>query len=351
MIAGVPMRPFLACRVSRVIPLGLLILAVSCGGDSNNPNPTTNQGKTTYAVDLSNNFELLFHSASPGTVDRKVAITGLPAENRIVGIDFRPADGKLYGVGNDSRVYVLDTITAVATAIGSTAFTPALAGEHFGMALDPTTDEIRIQSAETGQNLRLDPATGLAVADDAVLAYATGDPSEAEGPSIAATAISTSSGAVTTYGIDWLLDALVMMPDPRMGRSRQSASPGVSTSPCAALDMGDAGILCATMTIGQLNQLFIMNLTTGAATGLGEINVVASIQSIAVAPGGSATDKEMSVDRSPTDIHHAMGLTVGEDRRSPAELTASCSLSSARRSAVTRLTVSSVSWSQNGLPK
>jgi hypothetical protein len=307
------MRPLLVCRVSRVMQLGLLILSVGCGGDSNNPNPTTNQGKTIYAVDLSNNFEL-FHSASPGTVDRKVAITGLPAENRIVGIDFRPADGKLYGVGNDSRVYVLDTITAVASAIGSSAFTPALAGEHFGMALDPTTDQIRIQSAETGQNLRLDPVTGQAVADDAVLAYVTGDPNETEGPSIAATAVS-SSGAATTYGIDWLLDALVMMPDPTDGQVTTIGSTAVSTSPCAALDMGDDGVLYATMTIDQLNQLFTMNLSTGAATGLGEINVVASIQSIAVAPGGSATDREMSVGRA-TAIHHAMGPVGGGSPKS-----------------------------------
>ncbi|HEX5575449.1 MAG TPA: DUF4394 domain-containing protein [Gemmatimonadales bacterium] len=308
------MRPLLACRVSRVIQLGLLILSVGCGGDSNNPNPT-NQGKTIYAVDLSNNFEL-FHSAAPGTVDRKVAITGLPAENRIVGIDFRPADGKLYGVGNDSRVYVLDTLTAVASPIGSTAFTPALAGEHFGMALDPTTDQIRIQSAETGQNLRLDPVTGQAVADDAVLAYVTGDPNETEGPSIAATAVSTSSGASTTYGIDWLLDALVMMPDPTDGQVTTIGATGVSTSPCAALDMGDDGVLYATMTIDQLNQLFTMNLSTGAATGLGEINVVASIQSIAVAPGGSATDREMSVVRSPAAIHHARGPVGGGSPKS-----------------------------------
>jgi hypothetical protein len=307
------MHPLLACRVFRVIPLGLLILAVSCGGDNNNnPNPN-NQGQTIYAVDLSNNFEL-FHSGSPGTVDRKLAITGLPADNRIVGIDFRPADGKLYGVGNDSRVYVLDTITAVATAIGSIAFTPALAGEHFGMALDPTTDEIRIQSAETGQNLRLDPATGQAVSDDGVLAYVTGDPNETRGPSIAATAVGTSSAAATTtYGIDWVLDDLVMMPDPANGQVTTIGSTGVSTSACAALDMGDDGVLYATMTVDQTNQLYTMNLGTGAATGLGEINVVASIQSIAVAPGGGPVPaKELSLGRSPPTTHRAMGLTAGE---------------------------------------
>jgi hypothetical protein len=102
-----------------------------------------------------------------------------------------------------------------------------------------------------------------------------------------------------------------MMPDPANGQVTTIGSTGVSTSPCAALDMGDDGLLYASMTIEAVNQLFTMNLSTGAATGLGEINVVASIQSIAVAPGGSATVQEL-VGKPATTTHHAMGLTAGE---------------------------------------
>jgi len=43
------------------------------------------------------------------------------------------------------------------------------------------------------------------------------------------------------------------------------------------------------MTINTANQLYTMNLSTGAATSLGAIPVVASIQSIAVAPGAAAS--------------------------------------------------------------
>jgi hypothetical protein len=263
----------------------LITLALAaCGGDSNEPNPSPAQGKTIYAVDLSNNFAL-FHSGSPGTVNRKLAITGLLVGDRIVGIDFRPSDGKLYGVGTDSRVYILDTVTAVASPVGTT-FTPALDGDHFGLVLNPTTDEIRIQSAETGQNLRLDPATGQVVATDAVLAYATGDPNAGTAPAVAATAIGTGTGAAT-YGIDWLLDVLVVMPDASNGQVSTVGSTGVSTAPCAALDLGDDGVLYASMTTSGINHLYTMNLSTGAAASLGEIDVVASIQSIAVAPGGA----------------------------------------------------------------
>jgi hypothetical protein len=274
-------------RPSLATPAVLITLALGCGGDSSGPNPPPAQGKTIYAVDLSNNFEL-FHSGSPQTVNRQVAITGLLVGDRIVGIDFRPADGKLYGVGTDSRVYVVDTVTAVASPVGP-SFTPALDGDHFGLAIDPTTDEIRIQSAESGQNLRLNPATGEVVATDAVLAYATGDPNAAETPHIAATAVTTTPGAATTYGIDWFLDELVIMPTATDGQVTTIGSTGVFTAACAALDMGDDGVLYASM-FNQANQLYTMNLSTGAATSLGAIgDVVSSIQSIAIAPDAAAS--------------------------------------------------------------
>lgn len=253
-----------------------LTLVAGCGDDGSGPNPPP-VGRTIYAVDLSNNFAL-FHSGSPGTVDRRIAIGGLPDGERIVGIDFRPSDGNLYGVGTDSRVYILDTVTAVATAVGA-AFTPAVSGEHFGMVIDPATDEIRLQSAESGQNLRLDPATGQVVAADAVLAYAAGDPNEAEAPALVATGVTTGPAA---YGIDWLLDVFVVAADPASGQVTTVGSTGISTAPCAGLDAGSDGVMYATMTTSGINNLYTMDLSSGAATLVGEIDLVASIQSIAI---------------------------------------------------------------------
>ena len=55
-------------------------------------------------------------------------ITGLSAGVKIMAIDFRPATGQLYGVGNDSRIYVINPKTGAARAIGAGPFTPAIAG-------------------------------------------------------------------------------------------------------------------------------------------------------------------------------------------------------------------------------
>lgn len=282
------MRPFAAARSSLGLTACLvaLTLVVGCGSDSSGPNPPPAQGQTIYAVDLANHFTL-FHSASPGTVDRDLAITGLLTGDRIVGIDFRPVDGKLYGVGTDSRVYTVDTVTAVASPVGMT-FTPALNGEHFGVVLDPATDRIRIQSAESGQNLRLDPTTGQVTDEDAALVYAFGDPNEASTPAIAAAAVTTGA-AGATYGIDWLLDVFVVTSDPNNGFVTTVGSTGVVTAACAALDVGVDGVVYASMTIGGVNTLYTMNVSTGAATLVGAIPVVPSIQSIAIAPGSPAS--------------------------------------------------------------
>jgi Domain of unknown function (DUF4394) len=282
------MLPFATVRLSLRLTACLVpvTLAVGCGSDSSGPNPPPAQGHTIYAVDLANHFTL-FHSASPGTVDRDLAITGLLTGDRVVGIDFRPADGKLYGVGTDSRVYTVDTVTAVASPVG-TSFTPALNGEHFGVVLDPATDRIRVQSAETGQNLRLDPATGQVTDEDATLAYAAGDANEASTPAIAATAVTTGPA----YGIDWLLDEFVVMSDPSNGQLVSVGSTGVTTAVCAALDAAADGVVYASMTTSGVNNLYTMNVSTGAATLLGTIDVVPSIQSIAIAPGVAATTSD-----------------------------------------------------------
>src|SRR5690348_12990411 len=46
-----------------------------------------------------------FNTATPGTINATVPITGLAGGDTIVGLDFRPATGQLYGLGSGSRLY------------------------------------------------------------------------------------------------------------------------------------------------------------------------------------------------------------------------------------------------------
>jgi hypothetical protein len=138
-----------------------------------------------YALD-NGNYLLMFGTESGEAISRKVKITGLPILKRMIGIDFRPSNRKLYGVGNDSRVYLIDTLSGAATAVNSTPFTPSIISSfdiHFGMDFDPITDRIRLISNELGGNWSIDPDNGTAVMGKTPR-YADGDANAGKRPKI-----------------------------------------------------------------------------------------------------------------------------------------------------------------------
>jgi hypothetical protein len=159
---------------------------------SDDPPPTDDppqapapQGSVIYALDNGNRL-LVFGTESGSTISRMVNISGMPILKRMIGIDFRPSNRKLYGVGNDSRVYVIDTLSGAATPVGSGPFSPSIISSfdiHFGMDFDPATDRIRLISNELGGNWSIDPDDGTAIAGKSPR-YAAGDPNEGETPHI-----------------------------------------------------------------------------------------------------------------------------------------------------------------------
>ena len=140
-----------------------------------------------YAVDDSNNL-LSFDSATPGTIQGNIPITGLQPSENILGIDFRPATGQLYALGSASRLYIINPTSGAATAVGSAgSFT--LSGSVFGFDINPVTDRVRVLS-DSDQNISLNPNDGTLASTDGSLAYAPGDPNNAADPNITAAAFS-----------------------------------------------------------------------------------------------------------------------------------------------------------------
>ena len=97
------------------------------------------------------------------------------ADHRAAGAEayrrhrFPPVDRGLYGVGNDSRVYVLDTLTGAATPVGSAPFTPEIDffEVHFGVGFDPQ-ERLRLIVAESGANYSISADDGTAVVQTSV---------------------------------------------------------------------------------------------------------------------------------------------------------------------------------------
>jgi len=260
----------------------IVALTAACEADS--IGPTELQGERIYAVDASNNL-VLFGSQSAGTPTRRTAITGLTAGERIEGIDFRPADGKLYAVGSSSRVYVVDTLTAAATAAGP-AFAPALSGSAFGFDFNPVPDRIRTHGS-TAQNLRLNPNNGAIGAVDGTLRYRAGDAGVGQAYAITGTAYTNSvAGATTTtlYAIDSARDVLVTLAAPNDGLLTTVGSLGVNTTEDVGFDIfPTTGVAYATLTTTSgVSSLYTVNLATGAATLVGELRGVGPLRGIAV---------------------------------------------------------------------
>src|SRR4051794_297652 len=150
-----------------------------------------------FGINNANNNLVRFDNATPGTIISSKPITGMIGGDTIVGMDFRPIDGKLFGLGSGSRLYIIDPATGVATQVGTGTFGLALSGTAFGFDFNPTVDRIRVVS-ETNQNLRLDPNSGAVAAVDTSLDYATGDANDAANPDIVALAYTNNTAAATT---------------------------------------------------------------------------------------------------------------------------------------------------------
>lgn len=229
-----------------------------------------------FAVDESNNL-LAFNFMSVGTPVSK-PITGLQTGETVVGIDFRPVNGQLYALGSSSRIYVLNTSSGAATAIGSSIFTTPLAGTAFGFDFNPTVDRIRCVS-NLGLNLRLHPETGLVAAVDGILNPGT--------PTVTASAYTNNfAGATTTilYNIDSATDKLYKQDPPNNGTQVEVGSLGINVENASGFDIGSrSGMAYAALKVGTSSSIYTINLTTGAATKVADLPV--SVRAFAIGTG------------------------------------------------------------------
>jgi hypothetical protein len=253
-----------------------------------------------------------FSTAAPGTVTT-AKVTGLAVGEVLVGIDYRPATGQLYGLAVDHEadrgtVYVLDPQTGAATVVGSVGtvryplelpapgtpsavdLPPAAAG--YGFDFNPTVDRIRVVTG-TGLNFRINPDNGVPVdSSNGLLPVPTPD-GKINGATTVVTGATgtayTNSFAGTTVTTQYTLDpasnSLYIQNPPNAGTQTAGlavtvdgaaldfdavngfdipATVAVGTSNSAA-----GGSAFAALTVGGTTQLYAIDLATGAATPLG----------------------------------------------------------------------------------
>ncbi|MDX2267689.1 MAG: DUF4394 domain-containing protein [Bryobacter sp.] len=247
--------------------------------------PAAARAERAWAVD--NKTVLVgFDTDRPMFLTDVLLVTGLRPGEQILGIDFRPATGKMYALGSTSRLYTLDLFTGAATVVGDgEAFTPALDGTEFGFDFNPTVDRIRIVS-NTGQNLRAHPETGRVVAVDGALKYEDGS-----APNVTAAAYTNSfAGATTTtlYNIDATKKALVTQAPPNdgvLGMIRPLVN--MDFSQIAGFDISpvtNRGYLVMRETGSQRSMLYEIHFTTGDHNPLGVVDFFEQLGALAIEP-------------------------------------------------------------------
>lgn len=152
-------KTYLSVAIAAVFALS------ACGGD-NNTIIIAPSALATNAVALTGSNQLWsIDIAKSNTIAKRVQVTGLGSNEDLLGIDYRPADGKLYGITKDA-VYVIDDVTGVASgrqaliASNSTlVFTAPLTGTNFGIDFNPVVDRMRVVS-DSAMSLVVNVDTG-----------------------------------------------------------------------------------------------------------------------------------------------------------------------------------------------
>ena len=234
-----------------------------------------------------------------GVAGATTPITGVPANQKLVGMDFRPANGQLYALGYDTlalaptanaQLYTLNPTTGATTPVGSAVrLELGRRTARIGFDFNPVADLIRVVSTNRA-NYRLSPATGTIAGTDGPLTYASGTPAT---PGIGAVAYTNSfpgAASTTLHAFDELNTAapgnpantaLLSIVSPPNNGTLTAPVPvmfgAFVTGAPAAIDMDiyangttnrNEAFLMEVTAMGSSN-FYRLNLTTGQATLVG----------------------------------------------------------------------------------
>jgi hypothetical protein len=222
-----------------------------------------------------------FEDDKPRDTDRIGTVSGLETDTKLVGIDYRPATGDLYGLGDAGGVYIVDPSSAEGSL--RARLNVALQGTQFGVDFNPTVDRLRIVS-NTGQNLRANVDDGTTTVDTA-LNYLGPPPVS---PALGITGVAYTNNdvdpntATTLFDIDSSLDQVAVQAPPNAGTLNPTGKLLVDTGSSVGFDIYST-IAITGMTIDNdafaslrsngVSRLYSIDPLTGRATFAGRFRV------------------------------------------------------------------------------
>jgi hypothetical protein len=258
-------------------------LLAACGGsDYNDPSPAPAPAPAPAPVMVGDTVALTasgklisFNRATPGTMVGSVNVSGLASGESLLGVDFRPADAKLYGLGSKGNVYTLEPSTGAATLkVALKALTgddlpfSTLTDSDYAIDFNPAADRMRAVG-NAGQDLRINVDTGDTTTDGTIMLAAGG------AASVTAAGYTNAffgTTATQLFDIDAVSGLLHLQDPPNDGKLAAGLALGVTGTQVNGFDIdarNNAGY--AALTVGGVTNLYRVNIATGAATAVGAI--------------------------------------------------------------------------------
>lgn len=239
-----------------------------CGDDSSYRDP--------QFVGLTDDQKLIcFDADNPKRADDIGRVRGLQQDQSLVGIDTRPANGKLYGFGDQAGIYTIDlrsgraTLVARANVMGMPV---VLQGSDFGTDFNPAADRLRVVS-DVGENYRINVDDGTTNVDG-TLSYTPGTPATGVTAAAYVNNDADANTGTTLFDVDSTLDQVSLQSPPNNGSLVATGKLGVDTGPDAAFDIvsnvrrgttvDNAGY--AALSVGSTSTFHTVNLLTGAVS-------------------------------------------------------------------------------------
>ena len=210
-----------------------------------------------------------------------VRVTGI--EGRLLGIDVRPADMKLYGLTDAGQIVTIDPQSGRATQVSRLSERFDSAGRAT-IDFNPVADRMRVMGMG-GMNYRVNVETG-AVVKDGQLKYQAGTPWSETMPRVVAGAYTNSMpGATATmlYTVDTLSRSLNLQAPPNDGVQQPKGEIAASLPVGVAFDiLADAqgGNMAVLLAAGTLHHV---DLATGKATAVGAVTGLPQTEVIDIA--------------------------------------------------------------------
>ncbi|MGI8518650.1 MAG: DUF4394 domain-containing protein [Acidimicrobiia bacterium] len=270
-----------------IVAVIMLLASVALATDSGQGNRgQCGSGSGLQVIGLTTDQQLVcFRSDQPNRAAVIAPVTGLSGDTALVGIDFRPADGQLYGVGNAGGLYTIDPRSAVATKFNQLSV--ALSGVSFGVDVNPAADALRVIS-DAGQNLRFSFSAGTTTVDGTLNYPGTVPVATGVVGAAYTNNDSDTNTATTLFDIDSMLDQVVTQTPANSGQLSPTGKLGVDTDTRVGFDIhskirngttvSNTGL--AALNVGGVSTLYSVDPLIGRAGRIGTFNY--SIEGIAI---------------------------------------------------------------------